>query len=745
MISRIALFLLIVLLTQSLAARDYFVSPDGDDGGDGSRTRPWRTVARANAGLFPGDSATFAPGSYGGMIHPRRSGEPGKPITYRSAVSGKAILTGGPAPAGVDDGATAILLHGVDYIDVTGFAVRLPENPPRSWMRIFNSRFCNLEDLDFEEGRIYSPVVCRDTAFCRFRNIRARRGLHLNRDSGTVQCDYWNNYRSHHNVYEQLEISRFGHRPLGFDQYSHHIIVRDSVFNGIWGRNFEFFSTRRVLFERNLVTNGYDGSNSADGRAKIFYHDSIFRRNLIIRNSSAPLVFNSYFDIYFDNITHVLKNNRFYHNTFAFNNGPGIELYEFWGKPAETPDYPTLTGNRFFNNLFAPPVNDGEPVQLYISGGKALTTDNRIDHNLIAAAPDDRAFYLRWPEPQFLDAATAAKKYPANFAANATGAPHFHDAARDDYRLAPGSAAIDRGDFLARTTRAGRSRTLPVTDATGFFDGFGIPGEPGDLIWIGTAKTPARVVACDLGQNQLTLDREVAFDAQAPIHTPYSGKAPDAGAYESGDAPAVIPVAAAAAACRRPTLQDPVAELFVADFEPQNRENWFWLWSFTRQKNSTAQADYSGGFGGSRGSYRVKATGDGSTLSTYLVPAGWEIARHPLVHFAYRIPAGTPVGIYVDFFDRANGQQPPHRLYIGGTANRATGTIPDRKLYPLIDDGAWHEITLDLRRLAATDPDKKMLRRFGFRTEGNAPSGATFQIDDFAIRALPSKPTKGKK
>ena len=52
---------------------------------------------------------------------------------------------------------------------------------------------------------------------------------------------------------------------------------------------------------------------------------------------------------------------------------------------------------------------------------------------------------------------------------------------------------------------------LPVEDARPFYDGFGIPGEQGDLIFIGPRKRCARREGGP-DANTLLLDREVSWE-----------------------------------------------------------------------------------------------------------------------------------------------------------------------------------------------------------------------------------------
>jgi hypothetical protein len=57
-------------------------------------------------------------------------------------------------------------------------------------------------------------------------------------------------------------------------------VVRQCIFDCRWGRNFEFFSTPRLLVEECVITNYLDGSGSADGRAKL----------LLVRRSSGSSI-----------------------------------------------------------------------------------------------------------------------------------------------------------------------------------------------------------------------------------------------------------------------------------------------------------------------------------------------------------------------------------------------------------------------------------------------------------------------
>lgn len=81
-----------------LLARDYYVSPApvGSDAASATGTLevPFATVGRAAAVLEPGDTCWIRQGVYRETVKPARSGEPGRPITFRGYRGEKAVISG---------------------------------------------------------------------------------------------------------------------------------------------------------------------------------------------------------------------------------------------------------------------------------------------------------------------------------------------------------------------------------------------------------------------------------------------------------------------------------------------------------------------------------------------------------------------------------------------------------------------------------------------------------------------------
>ncbi|MCE5237616.1 right-handed parallel beta-helix repeat-containing protein [bacterium] len=741
---------LCMLIAGSAAmATEHFVAPNGKADAAGTLRAPWN-MAQANAAARPGDVVTFLPGDYEGVIEPAASGEAGKPITFRSQKPLGARLVGGTASDGQP---MCLRLQDKQHLVISGFDL-CPTN--HMWLQMSGCHNVRLAGLRMQQGRrSYVPALVKDCHYCRFEDLDISRAVQLDAN-GHVNGNMFQLNASTHNVIARCRFSQAGHCPCCLWIDSTHNVLRGCVFDNRWGRNFELFTAPHTLFEGCVITNGYHGSGSADGRAKLFIWEGIFRRNLICRNWYQPLTIHAY--KYGDMDPFGMANSRLYHNTFFLNYESGFEMFDI----AAQPDPHMVRGNVLQNNLFARNDPGGDGVQLNL--GASIGADNRFVSNLFwnppagspapaapprpgaaAAGPGAQgappaalpSIRYAWPQPiperpqsSLRTAAEANRQLPAQFAGNRDGDPKFADTNADDYRLQQGSAARDAGTPLTVTTAAGASDTVPVADARPFYDGFGIPGEVGDLVFIGPKKQPARVVQVDDEASTLKLDRQVTFKAGDAVTLPYVGQAPDIGAYEAGaererwyTAPHPTP------ALRIPTLGTATAPIVRTGFETDNLEEWFYWWYTHRQRNAEARIDDTTAATGKR-SLRLAATDDKSTLSCLLQPPWWDLDRFPMVRFSYRIPPGVPVGIRLDAMQ---SEQRGSVMYVGGTTSRNNGGCPDLDRVKLMDDDQWHEATVDVRWLREAYPGVKLLRTFWFYTNANGKKGQQFWLDDFRI------------
>jgi hypothetical protein len=297
-----------------------------------------------------------------------------------------------------------------------------------------------------------------------------------NRDIGVYDDNldcYWNVFEGNRIAFAGASIDD-ATGASGLSLRSPHTIVRRNLFYLNDGPGMTLYA---------------DGSGTYDPRYNRVYH------NVFFKNGVSPLSqsdFRYTFGLTFDNVAGnnpaipiigtVLKNNLFYQNT-------GGDLYLYYTAAAQQ----TILGNYY-------------AAASYNSNPLAAIAGNTVGN----------------ADPKFVNAGAPAT------------VGHIMDF---DFHLQQGSPAIDKGVFLAVTTRAGSGAVVPVDDAACFMDGFGITG--GDVIRMEGGMDTATVTAVDYAANTLTIDKTLVWAAGKGISLAYSGNAPDIGAYECEAAPAL--------------------------------------------------------------------------------------------------------------------------------------------------------------------------------------------------------------
>ena len=702
--------LALVAVSSPARAADYFVSPTGDDSAPGSENRPWKTVDKANAVALPGDVVTFLPGEYPGVLSPEHNGQAGRPVTFRSRPPLAARLVGGDPVIQLQE-RDHLLLDGLCVVPAAGRYLHAVEC---EHLVIRNCRFEGAR-RSYTAARL---IECRNVSlhsnvFTRLLSMGNQAVLNGN----MIQADKCDRL-----LIEGNSLGRAGHSPAHLRECTR-LVVRRNLFSAKWGRGFETFNATPLLFEENVVTEEVDSGGSADSRGKILALDGIVRRNLIVRNYDAALASNSY--IYRDGWpAWVLRNSRLYHNTLYRNHSYS------WIITAREPDPTTVSGNIWKNNIFAEndPLGDFRALRIGRMGEGNHFVRNVFFGDRPGRKLIEKSFqgggYRRFTLPE------AQRQLAELFADNLDVDPRFIDAEADDYRLADDSPCIDAAETLTTTAQAGEGRALPVLDARWFYDGFGIPGQIGDLLFIGKDRRQARVTQADFQSNVLHLDRDLRWKAGEPVSLPYVGRAPDPGAMEHGaDAQPWFHRLTLPPGIRWQPPKAP-APLVKTDFEDDTVEEWGYVWNLDRKRDTGFERTNSTAATG-KSSLRLYATGNRSILGGDVKPRIWEIDRYPLVRFSYRIPQGVPVGLWLDCFDTE--KHGSGRLCIGGTPARHSGGAKDLNKYALIDDNQWHAVTLDARLIQEVFPDVTHLQSFQLYTRENAQKGQELWIDDFAI------------
>lgn len=131
---KILSFLLLILISNALVAKTYFVNSEiGNDSNSGeSKSTPWKTLWKVNQIVFkPGDKILFAAGSsYVGVLRPKGSGKEGDPIQIDKYGEGKK-----PALNGDGWNEYTLLLYNVQYWEVRNLEITNQGKEPKAKRR----------------------------------------------------------------------------------------------------------------------------------------------------------------------------------------------------------------------------------------------------------------------------------------------------------------------------------------------------------------------------------------------------------------------------------------------------------------------------------------------------------------------------------------------------------------------------------------------------------------------------------
>ena len=475
----------------------YYVGPDGDDGAAGTRETPWATLGHAGETAEAGDTVVFLPGDYEGVLAPAHSGTEDAPIVFRADERRTARLIGD------DENSHPLDLEGVSHIRIEGFHVE-PAWRGGRWLRMDESEHIVIRDCLMEKGFSGMPFHITNS-----RNIWIQ--------DSVLRKNAFNMARigdSENIVFEGNVVSRAGHSPFQIfpPESNQRMVVRGNVFHPAWGRPFEFFTTDDVLFEHNIITHAFNSGRSASSNAKFAVRRGIFRFNRVFHNPGGAIHFYPWRE-------DMMEAQRVYHNVFHDSAHYGFRVRG----GDQTRDV------QFINNIIAANDPHGAHYQLRATGGPE---DVRFRGNAIRGPESGWDSVIDWNGDAFsVDA--AQENAPDVFEDNVDVNPGFVDGANYIHGLRENSPLRDAGVPLSRAVGEGEGTVLPVDDALPFFDGFGIPGEKGDIIRVGDGGE-ARVIHVNKEDNALVLDGPVRWADGDPVGLRWSGAGPDVGAYEHG-------------------------------------------------------------------------------------------------------------------------------------------------------------------------------------------------------------------
>ncbi len=751
-VSKLALIITMVMMTMSGAqAETHYLSPDGDDAAAGTEQAPWRSLEHASEALQPGDTLVLLPGEYPGTLTVTTQATAEAPVVIRAAERRTARLTSD------GEGGFAISINGAAHLRLEGLWLK-PDPMSGRWLEATDTTHLTIDDCLMEDATSGLPL--RITRCEQVRIIDSGIREHIGGNMARIA-------ESSHVLIEGCSISRTGHCPLQFypDGSNSYFVLRGNVFHSAWGRNFALREVNHMLFEDNIVTNAYNGGRSASSYAKYWPTPGIFRHNRVFRNHGGPL-----------NVS-IARHARYYHNVFDDNAHNG---YLIRGTSENLQDV------IFANNIFSRNDSRGDWTQLRVPREVETLA---IVRNAIAGGEAGEEGTIAYVDGHIgVDEANAVDAFEGNLETQ----PEFVNPAIYDHALQAGSPLRDAALPLTVTIAAGEGNLLPVADPWAFYDGYGIDGEQGDLIAVGSPDQQARVVEVDHDAGALVLDRAVTWDAGAPVSLPWSGEAPDIGTYEHGpDGRASVQVVVEPFDAR-PGEEVTVRAVLHGAIEPAQirwqlgdgtiAEGAEVAYSYDEEYDYPIRARVTDQEGRAHigvgyvvvaeprdpsqpmvhttwepddetawwlwKSYRpfpaayrdvvdeetgrawrhVYAPEDGGRLPTQIHPRDWDLEKWPRVFIRYRVGEGTPIALTI-------------RAFTGATcvvaASPAADVGDDLRIadHVLQDDGQWHELEFDARIIREIDPDVTVLEgmRFGAAPREKVSEGDWYDLDEVII------------
>ncbi len=487
----------------------------------------FQTIARAAAATAPGVTVLIRAGIYREPLIPPVSGEPDRPITYSRHPGETVTITGADLDPAIDlSSRSHIILDGLTITDVTG------------WLRAAQS----------------SHLIIRNCAFLHATARGSRAGLKfiaadfnriLNNDMEDGNDDLCL-IDSSYNVVEGNTFRRARHALWNILCGNYNVLRRNSFANEIQkigqitdcegvpsDTPLKYDATRRNLVEENTFEYTASSGNSSP-YAGIQYsaQKGIIRRNWFYDTIGPGIELTLY-----PQEARYNTDARIYQNVFYGTHFAGVAI----ARPSSN----AFSGHIFKNNVFCKSVfaaNDtrwpwfvnelaGKPIQImvgrldgYLFEQNDILGDIPGQPGAVTCGNRDNS-----RNPPRHDLAWWQASHPRLFTNNLEVPPGFVDEQARDFRLRPGSPLIGSGTFLTRTTSAGSGNVIPVADSSYFYDGFGIPGEIGDMIQLEGQTNRERIVHIDEDANTLTLDQPLAWGNGQGVSLPYEALRPDIG------------------------------------------------------------------------------------------------------------------------------------------------------------------------------------------------------------------------
>ena len=499
---------LILLLYSQLQASDYYVDQnhsDANDANSGTMASPWKTIAKANESLNPGDKVIIKSGTYRSYIAPDKSGTSQNRITYQNFEDDIVIIQ--DAPYG-------IYLYGKSFVSISG--IKFYNLDKFLWLAkdadyniISYCTFDHGRNVGWSGSKIYKGSSNNWIHHCQF----SRYGYFTDDDIGSVIDIGTEEDTTDETQYNLIEDSHFysgGHHVFGL--HGRWNVVRNNImhneewyqYNGTkYGNRVLYITGASPTWGENIIEGnriGYSGDPSDNDGATTFLlagNLNIVRKNDIYRSSTVGISLSCGFSY-----PVAPSYNYIYHNNL-FDNGQD----ELGGKDE---------CGIYFNNYGHPESIEGNIIKNNIFHSNGLSSKCAVAFS--GVEKNAQILLGNWEEggdPKFKDITGTDPKSVTN----------------PDFTLQSSSPCIDKGEFLTIITSAtGSGESFTVKDARNFTDGHTVVS--GDEIQLSGSVQRATITKVDYENNTIIVDRNLEWKEGQGVSLAYENAAPDIGSHE---------------------------------------------------------------------------------------------------------------------------------------------------------------------------------------------------------------------
>jgi hypothetical protein len=498
-----------------IQAADFFIDARiGSDSNPGSKNAPWQTIAKANSSLQRGDTVYIRAGNYEETIRPVNSGRQGNYITY-TAYNGESVTIGGNITYGADlSDRSFIKIDGLQFTDTLKY-----------WIQFWSDGSYNIvQNCTFEatgSSMGWAGLMIGE---------RADYNQIINNSFSSV-CkpdDLVDIYSASNNLIEDNYFGNAAHTALSVQVKglpAEFNIIRNNTFqNGFHTNLAVYMGPIFTLVEGNLV---YDAGGLCDDDGCPQNRCGTDRDRSAIRSTHSGIQVAADYSIIRNNV--LVNNGRFameswdtnrraignhvYSNTFSGN-------YHGWSTESGS-DY-GFSDNIVVNNIFSNNIEYNMKFSYAVTDATNRFLKNRFHGNAT----------VRYKYRTDVD--NIQEQYSREWSQNEllmNDVPGFIDVEKRDFKLRGDSVLIDKGNFLTQiTSPSGSGSAFNVEDSRYFSDGFGVI--QGDKLQIEGQSTVVKIKSINYSTHQIVLDRTVSWNKGDGISLPYSGNAPDIGAFE---------------------------------------------------------------------------------------------------------------------------------------------------------------------------------------------------------------------